>query len=228
MHKVQVTLPYLSGIPEDVVSNTFYARKRVAGMLDPDDTEWIPGIQEGSLADLKTEITQFYYDVFGAPGADGYLAPYIDKANCRIKIYDMDDEPTRVPHLDETFSFTATPSITNKLPAEVAMAVSFSANVASGESAASKRGRIFLGGLGDGTVQDGGSVAPRFKTVFCTRVAAACELLQTNMYENGWHWVVYSPKLGTNSRIHRGWVDNAFDTQRRRGVNATARSAWHD
>jgi hypothetical protein len=37
-------------------------------------------------------------------------------------------------------------------------------------------------------------------------------------------WVVYSPKLDAFAEVDNLWVDNAFDTQRRRGERPTART----
>lgn len=223
MHKVQFTIPYKSGVPEDVITNTLYVRKRTAV-----DVDWVVGDDEGTLPDLKTKVVKFFSDCYGATYGAAFMAPYIDKANCRIKVYDMDDAPPRIPDVDESAVLTNLNSTFNTVPSEVACVASFAADVGSGDVAARKRGRIYLGGLGPTTIEEGVNAAPRFLDSFCTCVAQACEDFQSGLYGVGWHWVVYSPTLGTNSRIHRGWVDDAFDTQRRRGVSATMRVNWSD
>jgi hypothetical protein len=37
---------------------------------------------------------------------------------------------------------------------------------------------------------------------------------------------VWSPSNGDAVPVTDGWVDNAWDTQRRRGIDRTARSTW--
>jgi hypothetical protein len=42
-----------------------------------------------------------------------------------------------------------------------------------------------------------------------------------------WTWIVVSEVAGLNDVIvTNGWVDNAFDIQRRRGVTPTSRSTF--
>jgi hypothetical protein len=39
-----------------------------------------------------------------------------------------------------------------------------------------------------------------------------------------WDWVVYSPTNSNQYVAHDAWVDNAWDTQRRRGLPPNSRS----
>lgn len=41
-----------------------------------------------------------------------------------------------------------------------------------------------------------------------------------------WQWRIWSPTNNNSVLIDNGWVDNAWDTQRRRGVEATARTIF--
>jgi hypothetical protein len=40
------------------------------------------------------------------------------------------------------------------------------------------------------------------------------------------HWVVWSEADQDAGSVFDGWIDNAFDTQRRRGVQASSRTTW--
>jgi hypothetical protein len=41
-----------------------------------------------------------------------------------------------------------------------------------------------------------------------------------------WDWVVYSPTDDAYHEVANGWVDNAWDTQRRRGYKPTSRTTF--
>jgi len=62
-------------------------------------------------------------------------------------------------------------------------------------------------------------------TVTVTEIAPRSLLAPTET-AGGWDWVVYSPTNGNTVNVDNGWVDNAFDTQRRRGLAVTARTNW--
>jgi hypothetical protein len=40
------------------------------------------------------------------------------------------------------------------------------------------------------------------------------------------NWAVYSRRDNAGYLVSNGWVDDAFDIQRRRGVSALVRSLW--
>jgi hypothetical protein len=41
-----------------------------------------------------------------------------------------------------------------------------------------------------------------------------------------WNWVAYSPTADEANQITNGWVDNAWDTQRRRGLYYSQRGTY--
>jgi hypothetical protein len=122
------------------------------------------------------------------------------------------------------------------LPNEVALCLSYQAVAISGESQARRRGRIFFGPLCNtaNTLSATGECRPSAALV--TALCGAATLLATPAATAAGdlvHWAVYSPTTDLTETIDdafqdvdNGWVDNSFDTQRRRGRDATARTTW--
>jgi hypothetical protein len=140
----------------------------------------------------------------------------------RIKIYDRSDPPPRVPRRDFTFNFTAAMTA-SPLPTEVSKCLSFQGVPESGVSQARKRGRIYLGPLGGAWVTTQGRAAGANIT---TMVNAADVLLAASDASANWTWTVYSATTGDSFPVSNGWVDDEFDTQRRRGRPATTRTTF--
>lgn len=142
-----------------------------------------------------------------------------------VKFYDRGDATPRVPWLVDTISFT--PGAGIPLPTEVAMCLSIAAAPVSGVAAARRRGRLYLGpwtadALGNATGQRG-----RPKTSLTDLVAAGAGALKDASDASGdWTWHIWSPTDGVGREVNNGWVDNAWDTQRRRGVDPTTRSTF--
>jgi hypothetical protein len=221
--RAQVTLPLDSAVPADAITNTWYFQGANTGdSLGPE---------------IKSQLQAFYTSLGMTSLFPIELGP-----TATLKCYDLDDaEPRNVVHQD-TIALTASGSA--GLPHECAVVLSFVATVPSGESAARRRGRIFLGPLSRDTVQ----IVSGIPTVeFDTRtaiVAAASDLQDAG--DNVCQWVIYSPThhqgRGVTPKgspatpphsladsvynVTAGWVDNAFDTMRSRGVKATSRLTW--
>lgn len=210
----QVRLPARSNFPEDDAMNTF-AFTGVA----PVETQ----------AELALErLREFYNDT--APTAaeplKNYLAGTHNPAGMRIKVYDHDDPEPRAPILDEGLGVsTADPVSDTNLPAEVALALSYAGAPESGQSQARRRGRIFLGPLNNGAGSGNSSIVYRPTSAFVVSCIQACKRLAA-VEPIGAQWRVYSRANQDFVLIDRGWVDNAFDTQRRRGPAAQACNAW--
>jgi hypothetical protein len=86
--------------------------------------------------------------------------------------------------------------------------------------AARVRGRIFIGPLNQ-HVQSSGSPTRVSATVLGDIVGSAMAL-HTAMPS----WSVWSRKNANTKLVTGGFVDNAFDTQRRRGEKASGRQTW--
>lgn len=101
------------------------------------------------------------------------------------------------------------------------MVLSFQADKVSGLPQARRRGRVYFGPLGGAAEASG-----RPGTTLLSAVVAfgAALLSESNLAD--WTWVVYSTVNNGGAPVTNGWVDNSFDTQRRRGLEWTARTTF--
>lgn len=209
----QIIIPFSTLIPEDVSVNTFH--------FSGSDTV------SDAAPTIKARLKDFY-DL--APASTVPLKNFY-AGNCvfssaRIKVYDMDAPEPRVPVIDEGLGASnATPSGSKNLPSEVAICASFRAAAASGSPAARRRGRVYLGPLADGCVTTGTTAPARPNTSALTTVAQVCDRLAEASTANVL-WTVYSRVDNQWRNVVAGWVDDAFDTQRRRGQSAVSRTTW--
>lgn len=139
-----------------------------------------------------------------------------------IKWYRLSDPEPRAPVRLDTFNFSTAPSIA-PIPTEVAMCVSFQGVASSGVPQSRRRGRIYFGPLNTNAI---GADAYLTSTVRTAAVNAWGALLDASQAATEWKWAVYSTVNGTGVNVDNGWVENAFDTQRRRGRRATIRTAF--
>lgn len=214
-----VTLERNTGIPRDRVVNTFHFRTPDAGVSNAD------------AIDISDRLQRFYKTA-AAPSANAvqsYLSNQLATAGHAVKIYNMADPIPRVPVL--TANFTLTLAATEVFPAEVALVLSLRAQGGSGTVAARARGRVYLGPLNvsasSGTSgQAGGDARP--SAAFMAAVADSGKRLA----DEG---VVGKPVLSVFSEVDKTLgidadglrtviqlrVNNAWDTQRRRGADPT-------
>lgn len=213
--RAQVTIPRDTALPEDYSVNTWHFQ--VTG--DFADT--------AQLEPVHTALNTFYQAI------DTYLSP-LNHNPCIVKYYDLGHPKPRSPVRSTEMTLTYPTLTTSVYPEEVAMCLSYRGALVSGLPAARRRGRVFLGPVDFAT---GEPVTGRvhIKPAVLTAVAAAATALRAaSNAAADWSWVVYSPTLaaagGTQeaatSEVAAGWVDNVFDTQRRRGPKATARTTW--
>lgn len=126
-----------------------------------------------------------------------------------------------MPVYESDFAFSPTGSA--PLPAEVALVMSFQAARASGQNQARRRNRVYLGPLGGSAPSSDGRPAPGF----VTQVArAGSDLAAAASSSVNWNWVVWSPTEQQDYQVDNGWVDNSWDTQRRRGLAPTSRTTF--
>ena len=138
------------------------------------------------------------------------------------KLYDRDDPTPRAPIAEGLWGFMVAPA-GNPLPPEVALCLSFEGLPTSGIPQARRRGRIYLGPLD----VDGLAPVGRPTTTVVNRLVAAGEVLRlASVAAASWTWCVFSVVNDVNVPISRGWVDDEYDTQRRRGRVATVRTVF--
>jgi hypothetical protein len=221
--RAQVNIPRDTALPEDVSQNVWHFRTQgdfiLPAQVDP----------------ILAALTTFYSAV------DDLLSPVLNNP-ATIKWYDLTGTtqprvPIRQDNLTLTFGVSATP-----FPEEVALCLSFQGDPVSGQAQGRRRGRIFLGPLaGGGQVVSGGRVHVGSAQVAQVATAAGA-LLSASTASADWEWVVYSPTIvrsitiggsytpaahdAAATNVGNGWVDNVYDTQRRRGPRATSRTLF--
>lgn len=210
--RAQVVFPKLSGIAADASVNTLYFNTSAT----PDTTE---------LDAIQDLLESFYGEDTSTGGTQiaNYMSNLINDANIRVRYYNMASPEPRVPLREDLLAINV--GTDDPLPEEIALCLSFHAPFTSGEPKARRRGRIFLGPLAKNIV---GSTANANRPyadaipVFTT----AMERLRDDSAAAAVPWCVWSQTDGAGFNVSAGWVDNAFDVQRRRGVAPTQRHVW--
>jgi hypothetical protein len=204
--KCLATIPYFTGAPEDVATNTTY-------FVTPEGTSL-----EASWLAAGARLNSFYTAI------GSYFSNVIAN-QVNVKYYDMADPAPRLPIGTSLITVSPTAAAQN-LPEEVAVVLSFSAAPVSGANMARRRGRIYLGPLnfsaitsstGDSLVQ----VNPPYRTAIATAATA-----MANTTTSVAAWVVYSQADNAPYFIKSGWIDVQPDVQRRRGHKLSGRTTW--
>lgn len=233
--KSQVVFESTSGLAADRAINTFHwftsdynptKQGQIATMLE-DFYESVPTGQSKSL--------------------NGFMAPSTALAY-NIRLYDMSDPEPRVPVIiPKVLGSTGSGS----LPRDVALVGSFQGDPQEGVPMKRKRGRIYFGPIsayyGGTTSESTGSNLQSWfgpsANFIATMRAAFLDLVSDAAAIADLDWVVYSAGARDNSDdtipyeerplltpihtpVSNGWVDNEWDTQRRRGTKATTRNVW--
>ena len=145
-------------------------------------------------------------------------------ANWTVRAYDLSDPLPRAPVYQSGFTVTHLGN-GNPLPSEVSLVVSIQAAPESGVPQARRRNRKYLGPFSVlGLEPPGRPTQPLILTV----ARAARDLLNAAQASLSWGWRVYSPTTGEDMEPVGGWVDDAWDTQRRRGLASSERELWSD
>lgn len=208
IYDVQVTLDHDSSLPADSMVNTWH----VSGDLGA-----TPGL-------VAQEFIDFYFAA--APGALNTVGARLSSklnGNGRVKLYDRADLKPRIPVIETEFSGKAVGG--TALPSEVACCLSFKAAPASGINPNRRRNRVYLGPLAQMARES--DTDPTVASTFRTDLAKALQALKDGIEAATGDLatlVGFSPTDGVPWTIGECWIDNAFDTQRRRGEEATART----
>lgn len=199
--RAQCVLQGASNLPEDRYVTTYaFSGGTAAQVVDAVSTLWVGGLTGGP-----------------ATGIGQWISNGVPRDNAEVRVYDLSDPPgAREPTI---FSFTlpaaASPTI---LPSEVAI-VSTLGNSAQRR----RRGRFYLGPLNLATSDSTSGVA-RVSNSCLGNIRDSCAALAGD--EFGPVWGCISQVDGVFFAVDQGHVDNAFDTQRRRGEDSTARLLW--
>lgn len=219
------TIPHDSGIPADAVQNGF--AWHALGTVDRDL----------AAVEIAARLQAFY------AALTNDMSSAYDRTQIAVKTYDMSEGTPRFPYYESTINAGAGQAGSNDLPPEVAITVSYEGPRQSGLNQRRRRGRIYVGPFQVAS----GDIATVGATLQDT-VADAAEayLLGSSGGPYLVNWAVYSRLQHFNipvggvitegdeedpnrlpvsfTDVTRMWVDNAWDTQRRRGTKATNRT----
>lgn len=209
--RVQHSFQGVSGTPEDQYVNVFH-------FIGID-------VSPASLALLALDVKGFYS--IGPTGGTGSIADKMasssDSPGARVKVYDLSDPKPRAPLYDETYTPSSHGSAAENLPDEVAICLSYSALGASGSPIARRRGRLYLGPWSSDILTGGAQNYSVPNLSARQDITKAAKELASRAIGHGYQWAVYSPTDNLALPIVTVWVDNAWDTQRRRGNQPTSR-----
>lgn len=152
-----------------------------------------------------------------------HLNPLIAQNGHDVKIYDLGDPEPRAPVSEFQWGLTTATS-GSPLPTEVALCLSYQAAKMSGQPQARRRGRVYLGSLNAACVDAQGRPT---STVLTAWAKFGDDLLTASDASADWTWGQRSTMTVGLAPVANGWVDNEFDTQRRRGRKPTSRTVFN-
>lgn len=222
-----------------------------ASGLSEDDVVWSFPIQTdpafivGDIGELTTAVNaMFNIAPTGASASIGqYIGGSVSRASGAIKykLYDLAGHLDGSPHGSPIATDTGTlveNLAAQGLPQEVALVVTTRATgwdtalIETPDNAdpdlvvqrprQRKSGRIFVGPLTVGAIAAGSAVG-RPATDFMTAARVGIKELCDDLIVNGHHLCVWSRKDAAFWPVTATQTDDAFDTQRRRGISPTAR-----
>lgn len=203
-----VTLNMDSGLPEDAAVNVWHLLGTTSA--DPE------------------AITDQFVTFYGALG--GILANVVDRTEdaCQIQLYDLTDPEPRPPVYTRQFTISGSAAASSDLPAEVAICTSIAQPPVPGFPAGRGRGRAYIGPLNTSVMGAGTGESQRVSSGTQDTIAGMTRALVEALAgtTGAPQLAIFSRTNNTLYPVLRGWVDNAFDTQRRRGVEATTRVTW--
>jgi hypothetical protein len=177
---------------------------------------WVEADDLTALGDWHTNLSFLY----GA--MDGFWSNQVAaSSNLILTSYNNLDPEPRPPVLENTYNVT--PVGTAGLPPEVSLCLSFQGDRMAGVPQARRRGRIYFPFL---TSNSNGTDGRPTSTIVDALRDAGDALLTASSSATDWTWVVYSAVEPGYTVITNGWVDNEWDTQRRRGRPPTSREVY--
>lgn len=200
--RAQVILKTNNAISEDFATNSW--------CFTGEDTE-------ESTTQLTVSLAAFYNTM------RPYLGGQMAQNGHLIKFSNLPGVKPNYPFIETSFNLTTAPS-GDPAPSEVALCLSFQGSRASGFPQARRRGRVFIGPLLLNTSSVG-----RPTTTIVTALAGAGDALKTSVdaITGDVAWAVWSQVDQAAVPVTDGWVDNAFDTVRRRGIRPNSRTTFN-
>jgi hypothetical protein len=221
-YKTVVTIQRKSGIDRDAVQNVFHL---AAPSGAPSSTDF---------GNAMGHIKNFYDDIASALSSCLSVAPNSILVEFTKLTAEKPAPGTGLgpPQSAGTVSF-ATGPVTVGLPSEVSACLTLDGTVITDAEegpggirpASRKRNRKYIGPLSvNASTAESVTLEPKLTSqVRALIIQAFLEELVTGLESKGWLPMVFSPTLWSVLPILSVWIDNAFDTQRRRGEDATSR-----
>lgn len=195
-----------SNLPEDRIVNTFH----FVGSGDYETT-----------ADLAMDnVENFYNGTLGQSQTIAYwLSPWVQRS-AELRAYNLDQAKPRVPTIRP---FTLATGQSTGVPEEIAVCLSY---YGAPPITPRRRGRLYIGPLNGSGFSSSTALLPcRVQPALASDLAAAGAKLA--VYGALAQWSVRSSLPAENFvPIVGGYIDNALDTQRRRGPDPTDRLLW--
>ena len=200
--RAQVILKTVNQVSEDYVTNSFA----------------FGGAGFAQFTKMTTELKLFYDSIRSAVGF-----PTIAQNGHEIKFYDVEGPPPNYPQAITTWNFATAPAGAT-YASECAIALSFQGVKTPGLPQSRRRGRVYLGPCSSGI-----SSAGRPVQATLTTIANAAIAMKANLAANtpSIEWQVWSVRDGSAVAVDNGWLDDAWDIQRRRGIKAISRTTWN-
>lgn len=211
--QAHVSIPYFSAIPADVCTNVWSFN--FVGTAGPTD-----------FSNLASDLILFYEQVYGGGASSVTMANYAVPGLTTIKIYALADPTPRAPVYETQTPISGFTPAATMLPPESSVCLSFQGVKISGDPQNRRRGRIFLGCLATAWDNSSTSAFPKLNSTKRTYLCTAMSDFQATALADNWIWGVYSRIDNALVAVDNGWVDDAPDTQRRRGNEPTARTTW--
>lgn len=213
----QVVFASDTGFSRDSVVNTFHFR--IA-----DVTAAIPAIED----DIAATLVSFYNNTHGGTPASNELRWYLSSTlnngtdAAQVKLYHMTDAHPRVPRI-VPFTLGASAGSDAGLPSETAVCLSYKGTAPNPRRG---RGRVYIGPLHSNVILLEAPNIHMNNQLVTSMTRAARFLIDDGASTRATRgvWSVYSSRDNELYDVTTAWVDNEFDTQRRRGHRATARS----
>lgn len=194
----EVTAYWTDTVPRDRVVNTLHFAN---GSPDP--------INDTDYGDIASTVADAFHSFFTSIGTGS-----VPKRGYETRVYELDDTKPRVPRATHTIAPTGAEDSDSLGPRQVASVLSYY----SGDSAlaARKRGRLYLGPFAKSLL---GSRVP-------TDITSQAHNLATAFGSAGGdnvQWVTFSRVGGGHDTVAHWWMDDRWDTIRRRGLKPLSR-----
>jgi hypothetical protein len=167
------------------------------------------------------EYTDAFKDFYD--DLSGILSLPIAQNGHEIKYYDLEQlVPPNYPAAIQTFNLGTAPSAAG-LPSECAVCLSFQGEKVPGFKQSRRRGRVYIGPIAQ-SQNTTGRPSTTIRSTFASAAESLCTALKGS--SNVALLSVWSHVDSDAVPVSDGWIDDAWDTQRRRGLQRTTRDTW--